>query len=168
MFIQKALLCFCRIIRGLRRRLRTLFFSFTLQSMGKGCQICKGVLITDPLHTKIGDKVNVNDGVIIQSCKDAEVVIGNYVTISYGVKIITGGLILSKNGAIKQHMAKPIHIHDKVWIGANAVVLPGINIGVGAVVAAGCVVSRDVASYTVVAGIPAKMIRRLNSDEIDS
>jgi len=137
--------------------------------MGKDCQICNGVLITDPLHTTLGDKVIINDGVIVQSCKGTEIVIGNNVTLSYGVKIITGGLILSEDGAMpQQHNAKPISIQDKVWIGANAVILPGVNIGIGSVVAAGSVVSRNVDSYTVVAGVPAKQIRQLSSDVISS
>lgn len=137
--------------------------------MGKDCQICDGVLITDPMHTKLGDKVIVNDRVIIQSCESVEILIGNNVTLSYGVKIITGGLILSENGAIQQkHDAKPITIENNVWIGANAILLPGVKIGIGSVVAAGSVVSRDVDSYTVVAGVPAKPIRKLNLEKTHS
>lgn len=167
--MRKILFNLRRITTGLGRRLRTFFYSLTLQTMGKDCQICDGVLITDPLHTKLGDKVIVNDGVIIQSCEGVEIVIGNNVTLSYGVKIITGGLILSEEGAIPQkHNAKPVSIRDKVWVGASAIVLPGVTIGVGSVVAAGSVVSRDVDSYIVVAGVPAKQIRQLNTDVIDS
>ncbi|MEP5568697.1 MAG: DapH/DapD/GlmU-related protein [Halioglobus sp.] len=90
--------------------------------------------------------------------------IGDNVTLSYGVKIITGGLILSNEGAVsKQHSKQPISIHNNVWIGANAIILPGVNIGLGSVVAAGSVVSSDVQPYTMVAGVPAKQIRQLQS-----
>lgn len=55
--------------------------------------------------------------------------------------------------------ASPVTIGHDVWIGHGAIVLPGVVIGDGAVVGAGAVVSRDVAPYTIVAGVPAKPIR---------
>lgn len=60
-----------------------------------------------------------------------------------------------------------ITISDDVWIGANAVILPGVKIGRHAVVAAGAVVTKDVDDYTVVGGVPARVIRRI-SHEIQS
>lgn len=56
---------------------------------------------------------------------------------------------------------KPIHIGKKVWIGANATVLPGVTIGDGAIVAAGAVVAKDVPSGVIVGGVPAKIIKRV-------
>lgn len=55
----------------------------------------------------------------------------------------------------------PVRIDDKAWIGFNAIILPGVRIGTGAVVGAGSVVTRDVEPFTVVAGNPARPIRRL-------
>ena len=55
----------------------------------------------------------------------------------------------------------PIHIVKNVWIGANATVLAGVTIGDGAVVAAGAVVAKDVAPNTIVGGIPAKVIKKI-------
>jgi acetyltransferase-like isoleucine patch superfamily enzyme len=57
---------------------------------------------------------------------------------------------------------KPVIISDDVWIGANAVILPGVTIGKHVVVAAGAVVTKDVPDYCVVGGVPAKVIRDLN------
>ena len=56
---------------------------------------------------------------------------------------------------------KPVVISDDVWIGANAVILPGVTIGRHVVVAAGAVVTKDVPDYSLVAGIPAKVIKQL-------
>jgi len=56
---------------------------------------------------------------------------------------------------------KEIKIDDDVWIGANAVITAGVHIGRHAVVAAGAVVTKDVPEYCVVAGVPAKIIKRL-------
>ena len=55
----------------------------------------------------------------------------------------------------------PIHIGKKVWLGANVTVLPGVTIGDNAIVAAGAVVTKDVEANTIVGGVPAKLIRRL-------
>jgi maltose O-acetyltransferase len=57
--------------------------------------------------------------------------------------------------------AHPVTIADRVWIGGGALILPGVTIGEGAVIAAGAVVNRDVAPYTLVAGQPAKLIKTL-------
>ena len=59
----------------------------------------------------------------------------------------------------------PVRIHDKVWIGFNAVVLKGVTIGEGAIVGAAAVVTKDVPAYCIVGGNPARVIRELSSDE---
>lgn len=59
----------------------------------------------------------------------------------------------------------PVVIEDRVWIGFNAIVLKGVTIGRGAVVAAGAVVTRDVPPYTIVGGNPARVIRELDEEK---
>ncbi len=59
-----------------------------------------------------------------------------------------------------------INVGDDVWIGTNAIILSGVNIGRGAVIAAGAVVNKDVPPYSVVGGVPAKVIKYRFSDEI--
>jgi acetyltransferase-like isoleucine patch superfamily enzyme len=55
----------------------------------------------------------------------------------------------------------PIHVEDDAWIGAGAIVFPGVTIGRGAIVGAGAVVTKDVPPHAIVAGVPARLIRRL-------
>lgn len=59
---------------------------------------------------------------------------------------------------------KPIIIGNRAWLGSNVIVLPGVTIGEGAVCCAGCVVTKDVEPYTVVAGIPAKKVNERPRD----
>ena len=60
---------------------------------------------------------------------------------------------------------RPIVIEDKVWIGINSTILPGVKIGYGAIVGAGSVVTKDVPPYTVAGGIPAKPIKKRYPEE---
>jgi maltose O-acetyltransferase len=62
----------------------------------------------------------------------------------------------------------PIRIEDGVWIGSRVTVLPGITVGAGAVIAAGSLVNRDVPPDTLVAGVPARVVRHLDDDEPES
>ncbi|WP_429190697.1 acyltransferase [Fusobacterium sp. PH5-44] len=90
--------------------------------------------------------------------------IGNNVSISPNVKIITGEHEL--NSATFDYISSPIIIEDYVWIGTGAIILPGIILGKGAVIAAGSVVTKNVDSYSVVGGNPAKFIKK-RSQELD-
>jgi len=56
---------------------------------------------------------------------------------------------------------KPVHIQKGAWIGSGAIILPGVTIGVGSIVAAGAVVSKDVPDFTLAAGNPARVIKRI-------
>jgi len=60
--------------------------------------------------------------------------------------------------------SKPIVIEDDVWVGANCIILPGVHVGRGAVLAAGSVVSQDIPPYSLAAGNPAKVVRRYGGD----
>ncbi|MDW1755875.1 acyltransferase [Vibrio sp. Vb2535] len=76
-----------------------------------------------------------------------------------GVKIISANHDLNDK---KEHISsKPIYIGKDVWIGTNAIILPGVNIGDGAIIGAGSVVTKDIPPYSVCAGVPAKIIKKL-------
>jgi acetyltransferase-like isoleucine patch superfamily enzyme len=94
-----------------------------------------------------------------------EVFIGKNVCINDGVQLLTA----SHDVADPQwnHIKAKIIIDDYAWIATNAIILPGVHIGKGAVVGAGAVVSRDVASGVIVAGNPAKPISKTRCKELN-
>ena len=90
--------------------------------------------------------------------------IGNNVNLAQGITVTALNHNFSdSNKRIDEQgvSTKPVTIEDDVWIGANAVVLPGITIGNHCVVAAGAVVTKDVPPHSLVAGVPAKVIKQI-------
>jgi acetyltransferase-like isoleucine patch superfamily enzyme len=129
--------------------------------IGKNVRIYEGVWIASGEGLVIGDDVDISPGVVITTA--GKVYIGDRTLIGYGTKIISANHVIPPNhGKIRfsGHEFKPVIIENDVWIGAQAIILPGKKIGEGAVVAAGSVVTHDVEPFTIVAGIPAKEIRK--------
>lgn len=110
-----------------------------------------------------GDYVYLNTLCTILDCN--QVRIGNHVMIGPHVQIYTPAHELqaeARNQGLE--VARSIEIEDNVWIGGGAILLPGVRIGLNAVVGAGAVVSRNVPANTVVAGNPARVIREILQD----
>jgi len=109
----------------------------------------------------IGDNVAINNDVWINAC--GSVSIGNYVLV--GPKVIIHSAnhrYDNPNVPIQRqgHTFKEVIIGDDVWIGAGVIILPGVKIGKGAVIGAGSVLTKNVSPYTVVAGVPARKIKK--------
>ncbi len=109
-------------------------------------------------NLKIGKNVFINSGCRFQD--QGGITIGDGTLIGHNVVLATinHDLDPARRG---DNLPFPIVIGEGVWIGANATVLPGVTIGDHAVVAAGAVVTKDVPADTVVGGVPAKTIRRI-------
>ena len=110
-------------------------------------------------HIRVGENFYANyDCVILDVC---EVRIGANCLLAPGVHLYTATHPLEADvRRTGLESGKPIVIGDDVWIGGRAVVLPGVTIGDGAVIAAGAVVTRDVPPFTVVGGNPARVLKR--------
>ncbi|MCM0583439.1 2,3,4,5-tetrahydropyridine-2,6-dicarboxylate N-acetyltransferase [Weissella diestrammenae] len=119
-------------------------------------------------HVKIGSQSVIMMGAIINigaeigegSMIDMGAVLGGRAIVGKRSHIGAGAVLA---GVIELASAKPVIVADDVLIGANAVVIEGVQIGQGAVVAAGAIVTKDVAPYTVVAGVPAKVIKAIDA-----
>jgi acetyltransferase-like isoleucine patch superfamily enzyme len=114
---------------------------------------------------KIGDGVFLNSGVSI--CAKKSVTIGNNVAIG-NYTLVMDTDFHAVDDHTKPGPCAPVVIEDDVWLGARVTVLKGVRIGRGAVVAAGAVVTKDVPPFTLVGGIPAKVIRTLPGADVTS
>ena len=123
--------------------------------------------VIPPFNTDFGKNIHIGQRVFINSgCKMQDqggIYIGNDVLIGHNACLLTLNHEMDPENRADMH-PKPIHIEDKVWLGSNVTVLPGVTIGEGAIVAAGAVVTKDVESNTIVGGVPAKIIKRISDD----
>lgn len=108
---------------------------------------------------ELGDNVSINDNVYINAL--GGVVIGDNVALSAGSMLISTGLVPESLNDKKTHFMEKIIIGNNVQIGAGAIILPGIVIGNNVIVGAGSIVTKDIDSDSVVAGNPAKLIRKI-------
>ena len=115
---------------------------------------------------EIGDYSNIGDYSLIDVSGD--IIIGNKVAIGPRCTIYTHDHNYSDKNAIApwkgKPIIKPVIIMEGTWVGANVTILPGVIIGKNAIVAAGSVVTKDVREYTMVAGVPARVIKVINPE----
>ena len=127
-----------------------------------------GFAMFPPFYTDFGKNIKVGKNVFINAgCKFQDqggITIGDEALIGHGVVLATLNHDFDPAKRAQLHPA-PIHIGKRVWIGANAVVTAGVTIGDNAVVAAGAVVTKDVPANTIVGGVPAKVIRKLEESD---
>lgn len=111
--------------------------------------------------TRVGKEVFINFGCTFLD--QGGITIEDGVFIGPGAKIITEG---HPEQPEMRHtlQVEPVMIRRNAWIGAGAIILPGVTVGENAIVAAGAVVTKDVPDNAVVAGVPAKMLRNINTD----
>ncbi|MBP1629394.1 MAG: hypothetical protein H6Q15_287 [Bacteroidetes bacterium] len=144
--------------------------------LGRGAKVSPKSKIKNAYYignATIGSSVILGNGSYINSGTIMTGVIGNYCSIGYNVIIgptehnvefITTSpshaISLGYKSSIVEKFKNPPNIEDEVWIGANVVILKGVNIGNGAIIAAGAVVTKDVPSMEIWGGVPAKFIKK--------
>jgi acetyltransferase-like isoleucine patch superfamily enzyme len=138
--------------------LRKVYMKLLGMKIDKGSVINMSQYILRNDRITIGKYSHINQGCLLDG--RGGLFIGSSVSISFGVKLITGSHKVNSESFLGDF--KSIAIDDYVWIGVGAIILPGCDIGRGAVVAAGSVVTKDVNSYDIVAGIPARKIGERN------
>jgi acetyltransferase-like isoleucine patch superfamily enzyme len=122
-----------------------------------------------PFYTDCGKNMRFGKNVFVNSgCRFQDqggITIGDGALIGHAVVLATLNHAIAP--ARRQNICpSPIVIGKNVWIGANATVLPGVTIGDNSIVAAGAVVTKDVAANTIVGGVPAKMIKNIQGERL--
>ena len=133
-----------------------------------GREFPEGAYMFPPFYTDCGKNLKIGKNVFINSCCQFQD--------QGGITIGDGTLVGPKTviATLNHHMdpskranlfPKPVVIGKNVWIGANVTILPGVTIGDGAIIAAGAVVNKNVEANTVVGGVPAKLIKQIETEE---
>jgi len=129
-------------------------------SVGKRVVFYPGVWIVPGRKLILGDDVDLALDVLITTSGGVE--IGDRTLVGYRTQILSSNHVIPPgkgNIFTAGHDKKAVTIGKDVWIGGNCLILPGITIGDGAVVAGGSVVTKDVEAFTIVAGVPAKLLK---------
>lgn len=124
--------------------------------MGKGSTIHMGVRFYEPKNIEIGEDSIIGEKAVLDG--RARLVIGNHVALASEVMIYNSQHDI--HDPFFKAIAKPVHIEDYVFIGPRAIILPGVTVHKGAIIAAGAVVTKDVPAFAVVGGVPAKVISK--------
>lgn len=127
-----------------------------LGNIGEGSRVMPPVTVVRGKNVKIGRNVVVMNNALFMAAGG--------ITIDDDVMVAANAQIITNNHDLYDHAiltCKPVHLKRNCWIGAGATILPGVTIGENAVVGAGSVVTRSVEDNTVVAGNPARVVKRL-------
>lgn len=138
--------------------MRRFFYRLAGVAIGSGSTIHTGARFYNPAHIVIGKDSILGEGIVLDGRE--KLTIGDHVDIASEVMIYNAEHdIHSEDFKAVMH---PVVIEDYVFIGPRAVILPGVTIKKGAIVAAGAVVTKDVEEKTIVGGVPAKEIGKRN------
>lgn len=140
---------------------RRLIYRLGGVSIGKGSTLHTSIRFYNGHGIKIGKDSIIGEGTVLDG-RD-ELVIGDHVDIASQVMIYNAEHDVDDSDF--KAVSAPVRINDYVFIGPRAIILPGVTIGRGAVVGAGAVVTKDVADFTIVGGVPAKLIRERRNKE---
>jgi len=160
----------------LENKIRIEILKRKLNSCGKDVNIDSRCLICGEENISIGDSIYIGPNSTIYAT-DAPLTIKGHFIAGPGFTIMTGDHRTDIPGKyideIKTYEKlsqndQPVTIEKDVWCGANVTILKGVTVGSGAIVAAGAVVTKDVKPYTIVGGVPAKIIgNRFKEDQLD-
>lgn len=144
-----------------KARLRAFFWGLFFNKIGKNNVIGDNFYCSAPHNVSLGSNIGINKDVILDG--HGKLTISDDVMIGYRATIMTtnhGFKRLDIPMGKQALFFKSVFIDEDVWIGAHAIILPGVTIGKGSIIGAGSVVTKNVKPYSIVGGVPAKLIRK--------
>lgn len=168
MKIQKSIFCFVGLLifylKGIQNRIGRFFLKYLFKSVGKNVKFQYKDIFTFR-NIVLGKDVYIGPHATFLAA-EAQISIGDKVLFGPNVTIITGNHPIDLRGKFIYDIVEkmpgedmPVIISDDVWVGAGATILKGVNIGRGAVIAAGAVVNINIPPYAIAGGIPARIIK---------
>lgn len=162
--------CISCKLKNFLYRARGEYLTHVLRRNGSQGRVTGDVKIVNPSSIHVGEGSYIN-GRMIRASENAKITIGRNCMISYGVHLRTDShnhdstAVPMRNQGISE---KDITIGDDVWIGYGAQIMSGITIGSGSIIGAGAVVTKDVAPFSVMGGVPARLIRSRKPEVADA
>jgi maltose O-acetyltransferase len=148
------------------RRLRIAYIKRRLGHLGKGSFLYPGVVISYPQNVFIGEGVSIAPDARLGASSQGSITIGDRCAIAAGTRIVTPTHDPHVLPVARVGINKSVLIGHDVWIGTAAIILPGVTIHDGAIVAAGAVVTKDVPADCMVGGVPARVLKQLESRDV--
>ena len=142
-----------------QNEIQNLISELTKEKINKTLKLFPPIYTDFGMNLHIGENVFINSGCCFQD--QGGIYIGDNCLIGHQVVFATinHDFDSTKRGSM---YFKPIHVGKNVWIGAHATILPGVNIGDGAIIGAGAVVNKNIPANCVAVGVPAKPIKNIN------
>ena len=147
------------------RKLKVFYIKKSIGHLGEGSPLYYGVIISCPNQVFIGDYVSIASDVRLVASSQGSITIGDRCAIASGTRIVTATHDPNVLPVSRVGINKSVIIGEDVWIGTAAIILPGVTIHDGAIIAAGAVVTKDVPADCMVGGVPARLIKKLEARE---
>jgi maltose O-acetyltransferase len=141
---------------------RRFFYRLAGMRIGSGSTIHTGATFYSPANIVLGEDTIIGEGVVLDGRDKLR--IGNHV--DFASEVMVYNCQHDIHDPEFRAVPQPVTINDYVFVGPRAIILPGVTLGKGAVVAAGAVVTKDVEPFAIVGGVPAKVIGERNQKEL--
>lgn len=159
-----------RLYKGLKNRFFRYFYRSAFKKIGRKVSFKYSDTFSFE-NISIGNNVYIAQGAVFLS-SNSTIDISDNVLFGPNVTIITGDHPIDLRGKyifdIKEKLKGedlPVHIHTDVWVGTGVIILKGVTIGEGSIIAAAALVTKNVPPYAIVGGVPAKIIKYRGTDE---
>jgi maltose O-acetyltransferase len=142
--------------------IRRQYYCRLFKAMGKGGRIDEGIVFYSPGGIECGSNVGWGRNSVIQGAGGLKM--GNDILMgpSCFIWTINHDYTVGNMYHQRKYIAEPVVVEDNVWISANVKITPGVRVGTGSVIAMGSVVTDDVPAHCVVAGNPAKIVKKID------